>query len=280
MPFARAGGTNWRLGSTSHRGRLGQVTLALASRVDGDGADTVVFIQGWPDDASLWDAAVAELARDHRCVRTTLPNFDGDRTTRWGYSTEEILDALEAFVSEAARGGKVILVLHDWGSYWGHAVHHRRPELVRAVVGIDVAPHFRPTAAATAMIIAYQFWLFGAFMVGGPIGDAMTRSFGKLARTPAPPSKLTSWMNYPYRNVWLDIFSGRIKKLVAGYWPTCPIFFVYGAKKPASFHSARWLAHVEKVGGEVVALDCDHWVPRDPRFPALLRRWLDALPAT
>lgn len=253
------------------------MTFSLTPIIDGnDAGPTVVFIQGWPDDASLWDGAVAALRDDYRCVRMTLPNFGGERATRWGYDTNEILDALERFVEAAARGGRVIVVLHDWGSYWGHALHHRRPDLVQAVVGIDVAPHFRPTLGAAVMIVAYQYWLFGAFVIGGPIGDAMTRGFGKLARTPAPPSRLTSWMNYPYRNVWLDIFSGRIKALVRGYWPTCPLLFVYGAKKPGAFHSAAWLEHVRKVGGEVVAIDCDHWVPRDAAFPPLLRRFLDA----
>ena len=112
----------------------------LVPIIDGnDAGETLVFIQGWPDDASLWDSAVAAVRGSYRCVRLTLPNFGGDRTARWGYSTEEIIGALVDFVRQAGRGRRVTLVLHDWGSYWGHAVHHRAPELVARVATVDVA---------------------------------------------------------------------------------------------------------------------------------------------
>lgn len=253
------------------------MTLELTPIVEGkEDGPTVVFIQGWPDDAFLWDDAVEALRDDYRCVRLTMPNFDGERTVRRGYGTIEIIDALERFVRDAGRGKPVILVLHDWGCYWGHALHHRAPDLVAAVAGVDVAPHYKPTLFAVLFIIAYQWWLFGAFVIGGPIGDFMTRAFAKVAKVPVPSSKLTAWMNYPYRNVWADIFTGRDRKLTKGYWPTCPLLFVYGEKKPAHFHSSAWTEHVRKVGGEVVALPSDHWVPRASAFAGLLRKWIDS----
>ena len=83
-------------------------------------------------------------------------------------------------------------------------------------------------------------------------------------------------MNYPYRNIWADLFSGRARELTRGYWPKCPLLFVYGEKKPFPFHSAAWVEHVLSVGGEVVGLPCGHWVPREPEFVEILRRWLKA----
>ncbi len=82
-------------------------------------------------------------------------------------------------------------------------------------------------------------------------------------------------MNYPYRNIWADLFSGRADALTRDYWPTCPLLFVYGTKKPFPFHSDAWLDHVRKVGGEVVALPCGHWVQSDPGFVDVLVRWLN-----
>lgn len=239
-----------------------------------ESGETIVFIQGWPDDASLWAGAVAALRGNYRCVRTTLPNYGGDRTARWGYSTTEILDALEKLVREAGRGRPVTLVLHDWGSYWGHALHHRRPELVARVATVDVAPHYRPSPAGVLGIIAYQSWLFGAFVIGEPVGSWMTRRFARMAGAPMAPARITAWMNYPYRNIGADIASGRLRELTRGYWPTCPLLFVYGEKKPFPFHSAAWVDHVRKVGGEVVGLPCGHWVPKQPAFVTLLSRWL------
>ncbi|MBX3188953.1 MAG: alpha/beta hydrolase [Labilithrix sp.] len=245
-----------------------------------EAGETIVFIQGWPDDASLWDEAVDALAEGHRCVRVTLPNFDGRKTSRWGHSTDEIVDALVVLVRDAAKtakGGRVTLVLHDWGCYWGHPVHHRVPELVSRVVGVDIAPHFKPSVGGAVGIVAYQSWLAWAFMIGGPVGDAMTRGFARRAKVPdARARPLGAWMNYPYRNVWLDLFSGRASKLTKGYWPTCPLLFIYGEKKLFAFHSQRWIAHLEKVGGKVVGLPVDHWVMKHPSFVPELVGWLEA----
>jgi pimeloyl-ACP methyl ester carboxylesterase len=253
------------------------VRLHLAPIVEGnDAGETVVFIQGWPDDASLWDPAVAALRGTYRCVRATLPNYAGDRSARWGYSTEEIVAGLTEMVRDAGRGARVTLVLHDWGCYWGHAVHHRAPELVARVASVDVAPHYQPTPGAMLGIVAYQWWLLGAFAVGGPIGDRMTRAFAKLAHAPRDPARLDAWMNYPYRNIWADLLTGRAGELTRGYWPTCPLLFVYGERKPFPFHSAAWIDHVRSVGGQVVGLPSGHWVPPKPAFVDVLRQWLDA----
>lgn len=249
--------------------------LRLEPIVDGNEAgETIVFIQGWPDDASLWNDAVAALGSIYRCVRVTLPNFDGHRAVRWGYSTEDIVDALVDVVRDAAKNGRVTLVLHDWGCYWGHPVHHRCPELVSRVVGIDVAPHFTPDVQGLVGIVAYQSWLWGAFVLGGGVGDWMTRRFADAFDAPKSGEALNSWMNYPYRNVWLDIFSGRATELTKGYWPTCPLLFIYGKKKPFAFHSAKWLEHVKRVGGQVVGLPTGHWVMNDRSFLDVLVRWL------
>jgi pimeloyl-ACP methyl ester carboxylesterase len=255
--------------------------LNLTPVVEGNATgETIVFVQGWPDDASIWDAAVAALRERYRCVRTTFPNFGGDRTARWGFRTVEIVDALEALVRDSGGGKPVTLVLHDWGCYWGHAVHRRRPELVSRVAGVDASPHYRASTVRSVLgIIAYQWWLLAAFALGGSVGDWMTRRLAKLADAPAPPARLTAWMNYPYRNIWADLAAGRDRQLLGDYWPDCPLLFVYGEKKPIPFHSDVWLDHVRKVGGDVVVLPCGHWVPLEPAFVDILRRWLDAHPA-
>jgi pimeloyl-ACP methyl ester carboxylesterase len=243
------------------------MTLRLLPTVDGNqDGETIFFIQGWPDNASLWDEAVAALGSTYRCVRVTLPNFDGARSIRKGHTTEEIIAALVEVLREVAKNGPATLVLHDWGCYWGHPVHHRCPELVSRVVGLDIAPHFTPSMGGALGIVAYQSWLYLAFTFGGGLGDWMTRLLAKALKVPdAATRPLTAWMNYPYRNVWADLFSGRARKLTKGYWPTCPILFLYGEKKLFAFHGANWVDHVKSVGGEVSGLPADHWLPRPTR---------------
>jgi cis-3-alkyl-4-acyloxetan-2-one decarboxylase len=104
----------------------------------------------------------------------------------------------------------------------------------------------------------------------------MTRRLAKAFGAPGEASRIVAQQNYPYRNIWADLFSGRARKLTEGYWPTCPLLFVYGERKPFPFHSRAWLDHVRRVGGEVVGLPRGHWVMRDPSFVGILTRWLEA----
>lgn len=252
------------------------MTLQLTPIIDGpDGAETLVFIQGWPDDASVWDAQVAALSARYRCVRTTMPNFDGRRTARRGYDNDAIVAALADLVRTVSPQAPVTLILHDWGCYWGQLLHQRHPELAARVAYLDIAPHVEPGVGAMLGIIAYQWWLIGAFIVDGALGDWMTRALAGAMRAPAPRARVTSWMNYPYRNIWREILSGRARRQATGYWPTVPLLFVYGRRKPFPFHSQQWLDHVERTGGTVAALDCGHWVQLDPAFGAILSRWLE-----
>ncbi len=251
------------------------MSLRLEPVVEGpEDAPVLFFLQGWPDDASLWDRQVALLSRRYRCVRTTMPNFDGQRTARWGYGTDEIVAALAALLEEVSPSRPVTLILHDWGCFWGYILHQQHPHLVTRVAGLDIAPHVEPSPLAMCGIIAYQWWLIAAFAIDGGLGDAMTRSLAGRMGAPMPVSRITSWMNYPYRNAWADLFSGRAKARAADYWPTVPLLFAYGKKKPFPFHSRKWIEHVEEAGGTVVGLDCDHWVPRDPAFDPILEEWL------
>ena len=45
-------------------------------RAEGQGPRTVVMVHGWPDTYRVWDAQVAALQGQYRCVRFTLPGFD------------------------------------------------------------------------------------------------------------------------------------------------------------------------------------------------------------
>lgn len=261
------------------------MTLELSPIIEGaEDGRTLFFIQGWPDDASIWDAQVAALKDRYRCVRVNLPNYADGPRARWGYGTDTIVAALAECVRKASPGGPVTLVIHDWGAYWGYILHHRHPELVERLAGLDIAPHLKPSPAAGLGIVAYQWWLAGAFALGGPIGDRMTQGLARMLGAPAAQAdagqgeggagRLRADMNYPYRNVWQDIASGRARAQTAGYRPGAPLLFAYGKDKPFPFHSEQWLRHVERVGGEVLPLACGHWVQRQPEFTAALVDWL------
>src|SRR6185295_1202763 len=87
--------------------------------VDGDGAETIVMVHGWPDTYRIWDAQVAFLKSRYRCARFTLPGFDIARPRR-AYSLEEVCDFIRRVVERVSPGRKVTILLHDWGCLFGY----------------------------------------------------------------------------------------------------------------------------------------------------------------
>lgn len=253
--------------------------LRLEPRIEGrsDGP-TLFFIQGWPDDLSVWDDQVAFFGERYRCVRVDLPNMAGERGARWGFSNRQIVEALARCIREVSPADQVTLVIHDWGAHWGYCLHKRWPELVDRVAGLDVAPHFAPDRSNLLPIVSYQWWLLAALILGGPIGNWMTRSFARKVKSPRQGKDLDSWMNYPYLHIWRDIASGRAREDIRGYWPHVPVLFVFGARKAFYFHTERWLDHVRaRAGGQIVALEnTGHWVMNDPGFNEILEDWLES----
>lgn len=249
--------------------------IRLSPHVEGpqDG-ETLFFVQGWPDDLSIWDSLVGSLRDRYRCVRVNLPNYGDGPTARWGADTDAIVDALAACVREVSPAAPVTLILHDWGAIWGTIMHHRHPTLAYRLVILDVAPHMEPGPLAALGIAAYQSFLTIAFLIGGRLGAGMTQQLAKLLGAPQTERRLRSEINYPYRNALMDLATGRFRRNLAGYRPGAPLLFVYGTKKPFQFHSSQWLTHVNTVGGEVLPLDFGHWVQRHPDFNTQVQDFL------
>ncbi|MCF4167630.1 SDR family oxidoreductase [Zavarzinia compransoris] len=86
-----------------------------------EGAPTVVLIHGYPDDSTVWDGVVADLAADHRVITYDVRGA-GESTapasTR-GYHLDRLMADLASVLDQEAPAGKVHLVGHDWGSIQG-----------------------------------------------------------------------------------------------------------------------------------------------------------------
>ena len=77
---------------------------SIAGNPDGP---TLVFIHGWPDDASLWRQQLAALAPDFRCVLLTLPNFGRTPEKAGGFDFPELVARMAATIREVHPGGPV-----------------------------------------------------------------------------------------------------------------------------------------------------------------------------
>ncbi len=249
--------------------------------VEGDGPTTVVMLHGWPDTCRLWDAQVASLKTGYRCVRFTLPGFEAGQP-RVACSLAETTDLLLAVVNRVSPTRPVVLLLHDWGCFFGYQFAMREPARVAKIVGVDIGDarsreYLRSLSLkAKAMVVAYQCWLALAWRVGGPTGDAMTRALARAAHAPASADTIHAGMNYPYDIRWTGSH-GSYKNAVP-FVPTWPMLFIYGSRKPFMFHSPQFAAALAaRADCRVLEFATGHWVmTREPeRFNQAVRDWLD-----
>lgn len=249
----------------------------LTPRIEGAAeSPTLFFMQGWPDDASVWDDMVAALRDRYRCVRFNMPNYPGAAYRRWGYTHEEIVEGVARCIREVSPDRPVTLIAHDWGAFWAYRVQDSHPSLVSRMVAMDVGPDLKPTGGAMVFTATYQLWLASAFVIGGSIGNWMTRTIARRAHSPRQGEALNASVNYPYLYTWQAILSGKVPNL-PDYAPEIPLLFVFGRKKPGSFHSSRWTSFVRsRPDNEVIDLPgATHWVMLDPSLKDRIRNFLD-----
>ena len=247
---------------------------------DGDRGPVVLMLHGWPDTRSLWNDQVAALSARFRCVRFTLPGFE-PHAARRATSLQDMLTLFDKVVDLVSPDNPIILLLHDWGCFFGYQYAMLRPDRIDRVIGIDIGDAGSPahvaslTTSAKAMTAAYQLWLAAAWRVGGSVGNAMTRAMARAIKAPAPADTIHSGMNYPYDIRWTgshgSFRDARIVELA------CPMLFIYGRRKPFMFHSPEWAEGLAtQPDCEVIEADAGHWVMKDA--PAVVngavRRWL------
>ena len=247
--------------------------------IEGSGAETIVMVHGWPDTYRLWDVQVAFLKDRYRCVRFTLPGFDSTKA-RKAYSLDELTGFIKQVIEQLCPGQKAILLLHDWGCVFGYEFTMRNPQMVSKIIGVDIGDKSSLQKSITPreqmMVLAYQLWLAAAWVIGGRLGDRMTRYMARKIRCPSDPAPISSCMNYPYFTYW---FGGRqsYRLQAQRFAPSCPMLFVYGRRKLFMFHAKAWADDLRnKPGNQVVEFDTGHWVmsQQPERFNEVVGTWL------
>ncbi len=245
--------------------------------IEGSG-EPVVLLHGWPDTHRLWDAQVAALQGRYRCIRFTLPGFD-PAAARRPYTLAEVVDFIGKVVAQAAGGGQVTLLLHDWGCFFGYQYALRHPTRVKRIIGVDVGDagsrrHLAELGVLSKLMAAsYQLWLAAAWRFGGGVGDRMARWMARQARAKSDFQQITSNMGWPYDAAWLR---GAFRQ-AQPFQPAGPMLFIYGTRKPFMFHSRAWAeAIAARPGNGVLALRTGHWVMREApeEFNAAVLSWL------
>jgi pimeloyl-ACP methyl ester carboxylesterase len=248
--------------------------------IEGEGAETIVMIHGWPDTYRVWDAQVAELKHRYRCVRFTLPGFDQDKPRR-SYTLNAMMRVLLHIVNSVSQKQKVILMLHDWGCVFGYEFYMRNKALVSAIIGVDIGDAQSKASGRSRsigqkmMVASYQstLALAGRWAAGRQCDD---QGHGPHAGRAVAAQYIYSGMNYPYYILTAGA-AGSYNSLVP-FVPKVPMLYIYGTNKPFMFHSPQWtetLAATPRC--KVVALETDHWpMLRAPeRFNDIVIKWLE-----
>ena len=250
--------------------------------LQGQGAEVILMLHGWPDTHELWDGTVAALQDRASCARLTLPGFEtGPAAT----SLDDMCQLLRQVVDRISPDQPVTLMLHDWGCIFGYEFAMRHPERVARVVAVDVGDHNSDSlmrewgAKEKLAVMGYQVWLGLSWKLGQgfnqSLGNRMTRAMARWLRCPTDSGRITHSMNYPYAMQWFGT-AGGFKRAAQIQLPM-PLLFVYGERKHFMFHSAKWLEKVaSNPDSAIQGLPCGHWVmlSKPEAFHARVRQWL------
>lgn len=252
-----------------------------------EGRRLVVFVHGWPDSPSMFEAQLARLAsKGHRCIALPLPGYPlgkeggngveypvGGSRMRCPTFEDAVRDIAATIIShlDQTKQKKVVLVCHDWGCVVGLRLWKSHADIIDKIALLDVAADMDPSLREWLFIVAYQLWLAAACLVGGGIGSRMTTVMAKSLHAPSTKpggidhgKLIPASRNWPYVRYWQEAFGAlRTRDSSEGReWgsvdkrrgsgartvPACPVLFMYGGAKPVNFHSERWLRDVEANG--------------------------------
>ncbi|WP_417347547.1 alpha/beta fold hydrolase [Ferrimonas sp.] len=251
----------------------------LELHIEGQGEETLVMIHGWPDTHRLWDGQVAALKSRYRCARFSLPGFERGQQSQL-LDMEQMMQALDTAINLASAHKPVILMLHDWGCFYGYQYAMRHPERVSRIIAVDIGDSgsrdHKLSTGAKLLAASYQLYLALCWKLGRFVGNPMTRLIAKAMGAPAQRGDIHSGMNFPYYWLW----KGLLTKQKLGIKPVAidqPMLFVYGSKKPFNFHSQALVDKLNGTEGSAAhGLETGHWVmvEQPETFNQLVLDWL------
>ncbi|WP_241127734.1 alpha/beta fold hydrolase [Novosphingobium terrae] len=99
----------------------------------------LVLLPGWPETWWEWHKIMPELARTHRVVAVDLRGMGGSDKPESGYDKKTMAADIGALI-RSLGADKADVAGHDIGSMVAFSLAATRPDLVRKLVLVDVAP--------------------------------------------------------------------------------------------------------------------------------------------
>ena len=120
------------------RQRVGVLDSEMAYVDTGEGGPTAVFLHGNPTSSYLWRNVIPHVAPRARCVAPDLIGMGASGKAPGGsYRFADHAHYLDAWFDAVVPDGKVVLVIHDWGSALGFHWAHRHPARVAGIAYME-----------------------------------------------------------------------------------------------------------------------------------------------
>ncbi|TFV88040.1 alpha/beta fold hydrolase [Blastococcus sp. CT_GayMR16] len=162
----------------------------LAARTLGESGPRVVFVHGLFGQGKNWTTIAKGLADSHRVTLLDLPNHGHSPWT----DRVDYLDMVELVATELEQFGEpVTLVGHSMGGKVAMQLALRRPELLRALVVVDIAPVEYPVKGGRTDDEDEEASPFGAYidaMRAMDLDALTTRDDADQALKAAVPSRM------------------------------------------------------------------------------------------
>src|SRR3954454_24439530 len=162
----------------------------LAARTIGDAGPRVVFLHGLFGQGKNWTTVAKGLSDRHRVTLLDLPNHGHSPWT----DRVDYLDMAELVAAElAGHGEPVTLVGHSMGGKVAMTLALRRPELLRALVVVDIAPVEYPLQGGRTDDEDEEASTFGVFIAAMRalhLDELKTRDDADAALRSAVPSRM------------------------------------------------------------------------------------------
>ncbi len=246
-------------------------------------ATTLLLVHGYPDDHTVWDGVVEELASSYRVVtydvrgsgQSTVPDAVAD------YDMVFLVDDCLAVINAVSPGQAVHLVGHDWGSIqsWEAVCSDRLNGRIASFTsisgpGLDHAGMWlrerlrRPTPRALLDVTVQLFraWYVLFFMLPG-LAPALWRRMGKYW-----PRQLRAMegVQIPLRNTQVSDGVNGIKLYRANF-----ARHVFSPREKHAHAPVQILVpNKDRFVSPRLADDLKRWVPRLWRRDLPLRHWL------
>lgn len=239
-----------------------------------------LLVHGNPDSHLLWEQVQRHLdGYPDEVVAVDLPGFAEPAPQGFRATKEAYVDWLVERIDELAQrgGGPVDLVGHDWGSLLVQRIASVRPDLLSTLACGGAAVDSEYPWHEIAQI--WQTPGEGERYMAEELPPEVSIPYLVEHGVPESYAKRNSWLVPGNKDCILELYRSAVH--IGDEWQPdlervdLPSMVIWGRDDP--YVELPWAERLaERIGGELVLLDCGHWWPLErPRetAAALMRLW-------